>query len=90
MAKAAPVVPSQTQRRYADQASASGEGSGVVKKSDKNAKPKILEPVPSAEETNDVKKHNEDFEDRPDRATNYIDDKGRPKVGKMAQECEAS
>ena len=72
-------------RRYASNSSGSEpEGSGVIKQKDKNAKPKILEHVPPAQENSeDVKKHNEEFEDRPDRAANQIDDKGRPVTGKM-------
>ena len=81
------IAPVQTRRQYADQSPQ--EASGVVKQKDKDAKPKILEPIPPAEDSQDVKKHNEEFKDRPDRAVNKIDDKGRPVVGKMPTESQS-
>ena len=71
-----------TYRFYAKDSSSSSpeEGSGVQKIAEKGAKPKILEHAPPAEETPDVKKHNEDFQKRPDRAANVINDDN--KVGK--------
>jgi hypothetical protein len=63
-------------RYYASKESAE-EGTGVQQKGDKNARPVILEHSPPAEETEDVKKHNEEFEKRPDRSANQIDDKNQ-------------
>ena len=68
-------------RLFADQTGPE-EGSGVVKKKAKDAKPKILDTMVSGEETPEVKRHNEHFENRPDRAANVIDDKGRSTTGR--------
>ena len=84
-------TPFLSRRTYASQQS-SDEGSGVVKKLDPEAKPKILEhvPPPSESASEEVRKHNESFEDRPDRASNKIDDKGRPVTGQTPPEGTTS
>ena len=57
----------QVSRSYAQDSKASEEGSGIQKQADKNARPVILEHAPPAQETEEVKKHNQEFEKRPDR-----------------------
>ena len=72
----------QSRRLYAqDSSSSAEEGSGIQKKTEKGAKPKILEHSPPAVETPEVKKHNEEFQKRPDRAANMIDDNNKVKKG---------
>ena len=86
----ASIQPLATTRSYAsksDSQSSSSkedefEGLGVVGKGDKNARPTILaHSAPTDSEDPDVKKHNEEFEKRPDRAANIVDDK-KEKVDK--------
>lgn len=73
----------KSSRLYAQQAKdSSEEGTGITKQTDKNAKPRILEHVPDAEDTEDVRKHNEEFEKRPDRADNKLDPENKETVGK--------
>ena len=45
--------------------------------SNNGPKPKILETAPPAEETEDVKQHNKEFEKRTDRTDNRIDPEGK-------------
>ena len=71
--------------RYASKSSTPTEplGEGIVGKGDKNAKPVILEhAAPADSKDPEVKKHNEEFEKRPDRAANAISDKNETTVGK--------
>ena len=72
----------QPQRFYAQESKSTEEGSGVQKQTDKNARPVILEAAPPAEETEEVRKHNEEFKHRPDRAENRIDPDNKETVGK--------
>ena len=70
-------------RFYAEKAKKSAEeGSGITKETDKNAKPRILEHIPDAEDTEEVRKHNKEFEERPDRASNVLDPENKETVGK--------
>ena len=68
---------------YATDSATGQEGSGVVKQTDKNAKPKIIDHTTPEQTSEEVKKHNADFEARPDRAANAIDDQGRPHTGQL-------
>ena len=72
----------QSHRFYAQDSKSSEEGSGIQKQADKNARPVILEAAPPAEESEEVRKHNEEFEHRPDRAENKIDPDNKETVGK--------
>ncbi|CAF9922068.1 MAG: hypothetical protein GOMPHAMPRED_002481 [Gomphillus americanus] len=72
-------------RQYASKPGTSTEplGEGIVGKGDKNAKPVILEhAAPADSKDPEVKKHNEEFEKRPDRAANAINDKNEATVDK--------
>src|SRR6186713_380031 len=67
-----PVVARQT-RFYAEEKKSTKE----TVESKGGPKPKILETAPPAEETDDVKEHNEEFKKRSDRASNKIDPDGK-------------
>ena len=76
--------PLATTRSYASKSDPSSsdskkddfEGLGVIGKGDKKARPVILShSAPTDSEDPDVRKHNEEFEKRPDRAANIVDDK---------------
>lgn len=52
------------------------EDLGAIGKGDKNARPVILaHSAPTDSKDPEVRKHNEEFEKRPDRAANMVDDK---------------
>ncbi|KAI4143553.1 MAG: hypothetical protein LQ340_006962 [Diploschistes diacapsis] len=84
------ALPLQSTRFYADDSKQAEVGSGIQKQGDKNARPVILEHAPPAQETEEVKKHNQEFEKRPDRSVNRIGSEDKQKVGKQfwsGEEC---
>ena len=62
--------------------SSSGSGSSGSTQSKSGASPKIHSENMAAEESADVKKHNEELENRHDRASNKVEDDGKDNVGK--------
>ena len=62
--------------------SGSGNGSSGSTQSKSGASPKIHSENMPAEESADVKKHNEELENRHDRASNKVDDEGKDNVSK--------
>jgi hypothetical protein len=78
-------------RGFADQSENKGDSSGEVKQPvtgrtppgpKKGAYPKILDEAPPPEPSQEVREHNQEFENRHDRAANKINPEGKDNVGK--------
>lgn len=73
----------QNAQKSEQKSSTGGVDSGAAGKGKESAQPKILdESSPPAEPSEDVKKHNEEMDQRYEKAENHVDDDGKDNVSK--------